>query len=181
MKTLTNGHRATGGLKAWLALAGVSIAMAASAACGGDAVGPSGAENETNKSVVSRFIEEFKNNANGDIVDELFSPEFVHHLPDPRLPPGREGLKLVGQTIVGGFPDVQVTIEDLLADGDRVIERTTARGTHTGEFNGIPPTGNPVVWTEIHIYRLENGKIVELWSEINLLGLLVQLGAIPSP
>lgn len=82
---------------------------------------------------------------------------------------------------MGGFPDVQVSVEDLLAVGDRVIERSTAAATHTGEFNGIPPTGKPVVWTEIHIYRLENGKIVELSSEINLLGLLVQLGAIPGP
>ena len=80
-----------------------------------------------------------------------------------------------------GFPDVHVTVEDLLADGDKVIERTTATATNTGEFNGIPPSGNPVTWTEIHIYRLENGKIVELWSEINLLGLLTQIGAIPSP
>ena len=181
MRTFTNRHRATGKLKAWLALAGISIAIVALAACGDDGVSSSEAANDANKSVVSNFIEEFKNSANMDIVDELFSPEFVHHIPDPRLPPGREGLKLAGQAIVGGFPDVQVTVEDLLADGDKVIERTTAKATHTGEFNGIPPTGKPVVWTEIHIYRLENGKIVELWSEINLLGLLVQLGAIPSP
>ena len=62
-----------------------------------------------------------------------------------------------------------------------MIERTQARATHTGEFNGIPPTGKQVTWTEIHIYRLENGKIAEQWSEIDLLGLLVQLGAFPGP
>ena len=89
--------------------------------------------------------------------------------------------KLLGQSIVAGFPDVQPTVEDLLADGDNVIERTTVRATHTGEFNGIPPTGNQVAWTEIHIYRLQDGKIAELWSEIDLLGLLIQLGAIPGP
>ncbi|PKB64419.1 MAG: hypothetical protein BZY80_03120 [SAR202 cluster bacterium Io17-Chloro-G2] len=151
-------------------------------ACGGqEAPDPQVARSEANRAVVSRFIEEFKNNANAGIVDELFTPGFVHHLPDPRLPAGKEGLKLVGQSITAGFPDVQVTVNDLLADGDKVIERTTARATHTGEFNGIPPSGTAVTWTEIHIYRLENGKIAEMWSEIDLLGLLIQLGAVPSP
>ena len=139
------------------------------------------AMSEENKAIVRHFVEEFKNKANHDIVDELFTADFVHHLKDPRLPPGREAMKLLGGSIVSGFPDVQVTVEELLADGDKVIERTTARATHKGEFNGIPPTGKQVVWTEIHIYRLENGKIAELWSEIDLLGLMMQLGAIPPP
>ncbi|MCH8298175.1 MAG: ester cyclase [Chloroflexi bacterium] len=139
------------------------------------------ATNNANKEVVSRFIEEFKNKANHGIVDELMSPDFVHHLTDPRLPAGRDGITALGQVIVGGFPDVHASVKELLADGDKVIERTQTSATHTGEFNGIPATGRQVGWTEIHIYRLENGKIVELWSEIDLLGLLVQLGAIPGP
>ena len=134
-----------------------------------------------NKAVVARFVEEFKNRANHDIVDELFATDFVHHLKDPRLPPGRDGMKAVGQAVVGGFPDVSVTVEDLVAVGDRVIERTAVKAAHTGEFNGIPATNNPVVWSEIHIYRLEDGKIAELWSEIDFLSLLTQLGAIPAP
>lgn len=72
------------------------------------------------------------------------TPGFVHHWTDPRLPAGRDGMKAVGQSAVGGFPDVQVTVQDLLADGDRVIERTAVRATHIGEFNGIPATGIPV-------------------------------------
>lgn len=164
-------------IRTWSALLAVTLVSVVLGGCGGQETPAS----EINTAVVSRFIEEFKNNANAGIVDELLAPEFVHHLPDPRLPAGREGLKLVGQSIVMGFPHVHVTVEDLLADGDKVIERTTATATHTGEFNGIPPSGNAVTWTEIHIYRLENGKIVELWSEINLLGLLTQIGAIPSP
>ncbi len=136
-------------------------------------------QEEDNKQVVARFIEEFKNHANHDIVDELMTPGFIHHLKDPRLPAGRAGMKLLGQVVAGGFPDVQATVDELLADGDRVIERTSAAATHTGDFNGIPATGNKVVWTEIHIYRIENGKIAEMWSEVDLLGLLVQLGAIP--
>ena len=163
---------------ATILLAAVSVmSVAALSACGDS----SSSLAEENKGVVSRFADEFKNNANHDIVDELFTTDFVHHLKDPRLPPGREAMKLLGQSIAAAFPDVQATVEDLLADGDKVIERTTAVATHTGEFNGIPPTGNQVVWTEIHIYRLEDGKIAELWSEIDHLALLTQLGAIPSP
>ncbi len=143
-----------------LALLTVALVSVVLGACGSQATSAS----EVNTAVVSRFIEAFKNNANQGIVDELFTPGFVHHLPDPRLPAGKEGLKLVGQSIVGAFPDVNVTVEDLLSDGDKVIERTTARATHTGEFNGIPPTGTAVTWTEIHIYRLEDGKIAEMWS-----------------
>ena len=109
------------------------------------------------------------------------TPNFVHHLTDPRLPAGRDGIKALGQVIVAGFPDVHAAVQDLIADGDRVIERIQASATHTGEFNGISPTGKQVGWTEIHIYRLEDGKIAEQWSEIDLLGLLVQLGAIPGP
>ena len=138
-------------------------------------------EEQDNKEIVARFIEEFKNKANHDIVDELLTTDFVHHLADPRLPPGRDAIKLLGQAIAAGFPDVRATVEELLADGDFVVERTTARATNTGEFNGIPATGNQVSWTEIHIYRLKDGKIVEQWSEIDLLGLLTQLGAIPAP
>ena len=136
---------------------------------------------QDNTEIVARFIEEFKNKANHDIVDELLAPDFVHHLTDPRLPPGREAIKLLGQSIVAGFPDVHATVEELLADGDFVVERTSARATNTGEFNGIPATGKQVTWTETHIYRLKDGKIAEQWSEIDLLALLTQLGAIPAP
>ena len=136
-------------------------------------------EEERNKKVVSQFVEEFKNKANHDIVDTLFTPDFVSHLPIPGIPPTRDGMKLVGKGIVGGFPDVHVTVEELVADHDIVVERTIARGTNTGEFNGIPATGKELTWSELHMYRLENGKIVELTSEINLLGIFSQLGVFP--
>lgn len=136
---------------------------------------------DTNKGIVRRFVEEFKNKANLAVVDELFAPDFSHHLKDPRLAPGREGIKQLGQSVFAAFPDVKATIDALLADGDHVIERTTARASHTGPFAGIPATGRPVTWTEIHIYRLAGGKIAELWSEIDLLGLMTQIGALPVP
>jgi len=83
-----------------------------------------------------------------------------------------------GRGVVVAFPDVHANIQDLIAEGDRVVERTNAQGTHKGEFNGIPPTGRPVTWSELHVYRIENGKIAELWSEIDFLGMMTQLGAI---
>lgn len=148
--------------------------MAFLLACGGSV-------EETNRAVVLNFVDEFKNRANHNIVDELFTADFVHHFKDPRLPPGREAMKFLGQSVVMGFPDVRVTVEDLFADGDFVIERTTARGTHTGEFFGVPATNGPVTWTEIHIYRLQDGKVAELWSEVDFISLMTQIGAIPGP
>ncbi len=156
-------------------LAGIVVGtMAFLVACGGSV-------EETNRAVVLDFVDEFKNRANHNIVDEHFTADFVHHFKDPRLPPGREGMKILGQVVTGAFPDVQVTVEDLFADGDFVIERTTARATHTGEFNGVPATDRPVIWTEIHIYRLRDGKVAELWSEVDFISLLTQIGALPGP
>ena len=135
---------------------------------------------EENKALVKRFSNEFKNKANHGIVDELMTPNFQHHFKDPRLPKGREGMKAIGRGVVGAFPDVHANIQDLIAEGDRVVERTNAHGTHKGDFNGVPPTGRPVSWSELHVYRIENGKIAELWSEIDFLGMMTQVGAIPA-
>jgi predicted ester cyclase len=135
---------------------------------------------DENKALVRRFSNEFKNKANHRIVDELMTANFQHHFKDPRLPKGREGMKLLGGSVVHSFPDVQANIQELIAEGDRVVERTEAHGTHQGEFNGVPPTGKPVAWTELHVYRIERGKIAELWSEIDFLGILMQIGAIPA-
>src|SRR5256712_13296818 len=119
------------------------------------------ATTDENKRLIRRFVHEFKNKANHGIVDELFSPRFEHHFKDPRLPRGREGMKALGGVVVKGFPDVQATIEDLLAEGSKVVERTTARATQKGEFNGVSATGNTVTWSEIHIYTIEGGGSVE--------------------
>jgi|SRR5215831_6608432 len=135
---------------------------------------------EENKSVVRRFSNEFKNKANHAIVDELMTPGFQHHFKDPRLPKGREGMKLLGRSVVMAFPDVHANIQDLIAEGDKVVERTEAGGTHKGEFNGVPATGRPVRWSELHVYRFEKGKIAELWSEIDFLAIMAQIGAIPA-
>jgi steroid delta-isomerase-like uncharacterized protein len=136
---------------------------------------------EQNKAIVARFAEEFKNNGNHAIVDELFAPDFVYHLPIPGLAPGREGMKQAGGLVVAAFPDVHATVEDLLADGDKVVERTSVHATSKGAFAGLPPTGKPVEWTELHVYRIVDGKVAELWSELNLMGLTQQLTGAAAP
>ena len=174
MEARTNQRFFGSRLAPWLTVM-VVLCMLALIGCGASV----SSQEEDNRQVVARFIEEFKNKANHDIVDELMTPGFIHHLENPRPPAGRAGMKLLGQVVAGGFPDVQATVDELLAIGDKAIERTSAAATHTGDFDGIPATGNKVAWTEIHIYRMENDKIAEMWSEVDLLSLLVQLGAIP--
>jgi steroid delta-isomerase-like uncharacterized protein len=132
---------------------------------------------DNNKAIVERWEDEFKNKANVAITDELMADNFVHQLPFPGLPPGREGLKAVGLNIFKSFAHetLKVKVELCLADGDRVITRTRVKAVHTGEFNGIPASGKEVGWTEITIFRLANGKIVEMIGEGNFLGLMGQL------
>jgi ketosteroid isomerase-like protein len=106
--------------------------------------------------VVRRFEHEFKNANNLSIVDELMSEDFVHNLPYPGLPPGREGMKAVGELVTGAFRDIEVAIDLLLQDGELVADRIRARGVRT-------ESGEPTDWVENHIYRVVNGRIVELW------------------
>jgi len=133
---------------------------------------------EKNETVVKRFEEEFKNKANLGIVDELFAPSFKHQLPFPGLPQGRDGLKAVGANIFQSFAreKLAVKVEHCFSAGDWVATRTRVQAVHTGAFNGIPPTGREVGWTENTLFRLEDGKIVEMIGEGNFLGLMAQLG-----
>lgn len=136
---------------------------------------------EENKAIVRRMFEEAFNQGNLAILDECVAPDYLDHSPVPIPVPGIEGWK---QRIAGyrtGFPDVQFTIEPLLAEADLVALRWTVRATHLGTFGGIPPTGKPVTFTGLNMERMASGKIIENWSEFDLSSLLRQLGAIPSP
>jgi predicted ester cyclase len=124
---------------------------------------------------VRRFLEEFKNHANIDIVDETWTPDAVLHVTGFPLPPGRDAQKNVGRTVFAAFGDVHVEVDDTIVEGDRVVERHTAHAVHKGEFMGIPATGKKVFWTENHIYRIADGKIAETWSEPSFHDLLAQL------
>lgn len=134
-----------------------------------------------NKALVRRFVDEVQSQGNVDAIYEFCSPEFVNHSAPPGLPPDREGIKVVTAMFRGAFPDSYFTVEDMIAEGDKVTTRKTFHGTHDGEFMGIPPTGRPVSMGLIDIVRISEGRVVEHWSVGDNLGMMQQLGVIPQP
>jgi steroid delta-isomerase-like uncharacterized protein len=136
---------------------------------------------EQNKSIVRRWIEEGWNKHNLSVVDEIYAPNFVQHEPEPQTVNSSEALKQYLSAYFTAFPDLSLSIEDLLAEGDKVVRRFVSNGTHTGPFMGMPATGKKGVITGIVIFRLENSRIAEVWLNIDALGLLQQLGVIPMP
>jgi len=135
---------------------------------------------EHNKTLMRRAVEEVWNQGNVDILEELVASDFIIHAPQAEIH-GREGAKQYLAMLRGGFPDIHFTIEDQFADGDRVMTRWTARGTHKGAFQGIPPTHKQIRLAGTDIVRIANGKVVECWTSTDDLGLLQQLGVIPTP
>lgn len=135
---------------------------------------------ETNTTVASRWYEEVFNAGKLELIDELFAPNFVDHDPSNPLP-GLEGVRQLVSMYRGAFPDLHLTIEDEITEGDRIVTRFTGRGTHKGSLMGIPPTGKRVTITAIDILRFENGRIAEHWGNQDLLGMMRQLGVIPAP
>jgi steroid delta-isomerase-like uncharacterized protein len=134
----------------------------------------------TNKQLLRRFFEELFNRGDLRVADEIVSATYINHNPVPGETPGREGLKAYVSNLRIAFPDIRFTIEDLLADEDKVITRWSARGTHKGEFAGIPATGRSGYITAINIHRIQDGQIQEGWLNWDALGLMQQLGAIPT-
>jgi steroid delta-isomerase-like uncharacterized protein len=134
---------------------------------------------ETNKATIRRIVEEIQNGDNLALIDELLAPNFVNHTPAPGLPPDREGIKRLLSMFRAAFPDGVMTIEDLIAEGDKVATRKTYRGTHQGQFLGLPPTGRPVSVGLIDMMRLVDGKVVEHWNVGDDLSMLQQLGVLP--
>ena len=135
---------------------------------------------EQNKAVVRRVFEELVNKGNMSAADELLAADYVNHdMPAPA--PGAEGFKLIIGMFRTAFPDITVTLDDALAEGDRVVTRGVFTGTHKGEFMGIPATGKKVAVKYLDIWRLENGKCKENWVQMDMLGLMQQLGVVPTP
>jgi len=132
---------------------------------------------EKNKAIVREFTRVFKNEHNVDGIDHLFAADFTHHFKPP-IPSGLDGFKAVGRMMNTAFPDVVVTEEDLIANDDTVVERSSAVATHRAALMGEKPTNQQVRWTEIHIYRIKNGRIVEHWVEWAVMDLMKQIGAI---
>jgi predicted ester cyclase len=138
---------------------------------------------EENKAIARRVLEAvFSGQGNLDVADELFAPNYVGH--DPASPGdirGPEGAKEFAGMYRSAFPDVQMSVEDQVAEGEKVVTRWIASGTHLGEIMGIAPSGNRVTVTGTSIERIVDGKIVETWDNYDALGMMQQIGAIPSP
>jgi steroid delta-isomerase-like uncharacterized protein len=137
---------------------------------------------EQNKNLVRRALEEVWNRGNYAVVDELVAKDYLGHSgaegPETH---GREGYRKFFATQREAFPDIEYEIEDQIAEGDKVVTRWTARATHTGEFQGIPPTGRPGTVTGMTIFRIADGSVVECWTNMDELGMMQQLGVIPAP
>src|SRR6476660_1361067 len=135
---------------------------------------------ETNKIVMSRFLE-FINTASESLAEELISPDAIFHVPGrPEPMRGPAGYLAIIGMMRGGFPDIQWTLEEMIAEGDKVAARFIMRGTHRGTFFGVPPTGKPIEVQAMNFYRLSGGQFVEEHGQPDLLRFLQPIGAVPA-
>jgi predicted ester cyclase len=131
------------------------------------------------RSVVTRFNEamrEFWRTGDERLFDEVLASDYVQHWPG--FPSDRQGYLERLEAFRRAFPDLKKTTEDMLVDGDKVMDRVSVRATHTGELLSFSPSGKTIEMTEMHVARVSNGQIVERWGEWDLLGLLRQIGAV---
>lgn len=133
---------------------------------------------EQNKAIVRRTFEQIWNQGDFAVIDRRFASDYAGHSNSEIH--GPEGGKQFAAGMRSAFPDFHYTVEDEIAEGDRVVQRWTARGTHQGQFQGIPPSGEQVTIRGISIYRIADGKLVEGWTHADMLGLLQQIGALPA-
>jgi predicted ester cyclase len=136
---------------------------------------------DDNKAVIRADVETIFNQQQLDRADELVAPDYVDHAALPGQAPGLEGAKKKWAMYLAGIPDLGVTIEEMVAEGDKVGVRRSYAGTHGGRCWGVPPTGKQVRIGGISIFRLTGGKIAEHWEQLDRLTLMQQLGVIPAP
>ncbi len=136
---------------------------------------------DDNKSIMRRAYDEILNEGRLEVADELIAEDMIEHERFPGLESGREGFKTFVTTFREAFPDLQVTVEDMIAEGDKVAARATMRGTHQGEFLGIPPSGNSIEVPVVDIARFADGMGVEHWRVTDNMAMMVQLGAASPP
>ena len=130
---------------------------------------------ESNKLIARRFVEEILGQGSLHLIDEIAAPNYIDH----NLPNGITPVQSIA-AFHAGFPDVTFAVEDQMVDGDRVVTRWLANGTHTGNLYGIPPTNKSMTLTGISIYRIANDKIVESWVEYDRMSMMQQLGIVPA-
>lgn len=136
---------------------------------------------EENKEVIRAYVETIFNQQQVDRADELAAADYLDHAALPGQAPGLQGARKKWAMYLAGIPDLRVSIEDLVAEGDKVAVRRSYEGTHQGELLGVPPTGKHVQIGGISIFRLAGGKIAEHWKQLDRLTLMQQLGVIPAP
>ncbi len=132
---------------------------------------------EVNKALIRRWVEEEVNTGNLTVADEIMVPDYAFYVASRPTPIDREGHKRLVATFLGAFPDLRRNIEELVGEGDKVVERWTDTGTHQGEFQGLAPTGRSISYAGITIWRIGGGKIVENRTIQDFMGLMQQLGA----
>jgi steroid delta-isomerase-like uncharacterized protein len=133
---------------------------------------------EQYKTAARNFIEKGLNQKDLAAFERYFSRDLIDHALPPGLPPGLEGRKIFASALLAAFPDLQVAVEDLVAEGERLVTRYSVRGTHKGDLMGIPATGREISITGVAIDRFENGLSVEHWEIIDQLGMMQQLGVV---
>ena len=133
---------------------------------------------EANKAIYRRFVEEVVNGGNFDVVDELYSPDYIDHAAPPGAPSGMAGVKAVMGMFRTAFPDVHFTIDVMVGEGDIVATFVTGEGTHNGPFMGRPASGKHAKWSSTGFFRVRDGKIVEHWGVPDLLAIMTQIGAL---
>lgn len=138
---------------------------------------------DTNKTVARRFFEEVFVQGKLNVLDEIIARDHVNSGPGtlPGLPTGPEGTKQLVTTYRNAFPDIHFTIDEQIAEGDKVVTRWTAKGTHKGELVGIPATGKTSTVTGLTVDNFVNGKIAKSWGIFDQFGMMQQLGVIPTP
>ena len=132
------------------------------------------------KVAAQNFIEKGLNQKDMSAFEAYFSPDLIDHALPPGLPSGLEGRKMFGSALLAAFPDLHVHVEDLVTDGEKIVTRYSVHGTHKGELMGIPPTGKAVSIGGIAIDRFENGQSIEHWEFYDQMGMMQQLGVIPT-
>ena len=137
---------------------------------------------EQNKATMRRIYEEVWNQGKFEVLDDVVSPDYVGHLPTPpSAPSGREGLRWLIQMYRTAFPDIHVQIDDQFAEEEKVLTRITIQGTHQGQFMGMAPTNKKITVGALVVTRFKNGQNVEGWAQLDRLGLMQQLGVVPTP
>ena len=136
---------------------------------------------EENKALMHRFYEEWVHSGNLDVLDEIIAPDCPFYFGGRFMGTGPEAFKQARAMMYSAFPDFHWTMEEIIAEGETVAERLTGRGTHQGEFMGVPPTGSRVEIPGVAIAHIREGKIAEMRGMPDMLGLMQQIGAVPAP